>query len=188
VITAKVFVGAPITPLCEVNPGIEDRPSRVQTEEMRLRLRSNGSDMGFLGFARNDISSAIFQWWPAASPATRGICQRMRAIRSHTPTVYVGMSTNDFDLDRYLRVSGATKPESFDWNSPQRRLDDEALFCLGYMIDIESHTIVYLRELLSTRIVREVDVTSFLSCWAYEEFFHSQVATPVPRDAGGRDR
>jgi hypothetical protein len=83
------------------------------------------------------------------------------------------MSTNDFDLDRYLRVSGATKPESFDWNSRQPRLDDEALFCLGYMMDIESHTIVYLRELLSTRIVREVDVTSFLSCWAYEEFFHS---------------
>jgi len=81
--------------------------------------------------------------------------------------------TNDFDLDRYLRVSGATKPGSFDWNSPQPRLDEEALFCIGYMMDIESHTIVYLRELLSTRIVREVDVTSFLSCWAYEEFFHS---------------
>lgn len=83
------------------------------------------------------------------------------------------MITNDFDLHRYLRVSGATKPEHFDWNSPQPRLDEEALFCLGYMMDIESHTIVYLRELLSTRIVREVDVTSFLSCWAYEEFFHS---------------
>ena len=83
------------------------------------------------------------------------------------------MTTNDFDLSRYLRVSGATKPESFDWNSPQPRLDEEALFCLGYMMDIESHTIVYLRELLSTRIVREVEVTSFLSCWAYEEFFHS---------------
>ena len=83
------------------------------------------------------------------------------------------MITNDFDLDRYLRVSGATKPESFEWNSPQPRLDEEALFCLGYMMDIESHTIVYLRELLSTRIVREVEVTSFLSCWAYEEFFHS---------------
>jgi len=32
---------------------------------------------------------------------------------------------------------------------------------------------VYLRELLTTGIVREVDVTAFLSCWAYEEFFHS---------------
>ena len=78
-----------------------------------------------------------------------------------------------FDLDRYLRVSGASKPAAFDWERPQPPLSNQALFCLAYMMDIESHTIVYLRELLSTAIVREVDVTAFLSCWAYEEFFHS---------------
>jgi hypothetical protein len=78
-----------------------------------------------------------------------------------------------FDLDRYLRVSGATKPESIDWTLPQPRLSDDALFTIAYMMDIESHTIVYLRDLLSTRVVRENDVTAFLSCWAYEEFFHS---------------
>jgi hypothetical protein len=84
------------------------------------------------------------------------------------------MTTNsEFDLDRYLRASGATKPELFDWNRPQPRLDDEALFCLAYMMDIESHTIVYLRELLSTAIVRDPQITAFLSCWSYEEFFHS---------------
>lgn len=78
-----------------------------------------------------------------------------------------------FDLDRYLRVSGATKPESIDWSLPQARLSDDALFSITYMMDIESHTIIYLRDLLSTRIVRENQVTAFLSCWAYEEFFHS---------------
>ena len=78
-----------------------------------------------------------------------------------------------FDLDRYLRVSGATKPESIDWSLPQARLSDDALFSITYMMDIESHTIIYLRDLLSTRIVRENEVTAFLSCWAYEEFFHS---------------
>jgi hypothetical protein len=78
-----------------------------------------------------------------------------------------------FDLDRYLRVSGATKPESIDWTLPQARLSDDALFAIAYMMDIESHTIVYLRDLLSTRVVRENEVTAFLSCWAYEEFFHS---------------
>ena len=84
------------------------------------------------------------------------------------------MATNlSFDLDRYLRVSGACKPAAFDWERPQPRLSNEALFCLAYMMDIESHTIVYLRELLSTEIVRDVEVTAFLSCWAYEEFFHS---------------
>jgi hypothetical protein len=78
-----------------------------------------------------------------------------------------------FDLDRYLRVCGATKPEIFDWTAPQPRLSDDALFTLAYMMDIESHTIVYLRDLLSTRVVRDNEVTAFLSCWAYEEFFHS---------------
>lgn len=78
-----------------------------------------------------------------------------------------------FDLDRYLAVSGATKPEHFDWSSPQPPLDEEALFSLGYMMDIESHTIVYMGDLLATSVVREVAVTAFLSCWAYEEFFHS---------------
>src|SRR5277367_6083270 len=78
-----------------------------------------------------------------------------------------------FDLDRYLRVSGATKPEYFDWTTPQPRLSDDALFTIAYMMDIESHTIVYLRDLLSTRVVRDNEVTAFLSCWAYEEFFHS---------------
>ena len=80
-----------------------------------------------------------------------------------------------FDLDRYLRVSGATKPECFDWTTPQPRLSDDALFTIAYMMDIESHTIVYLRDLLSTRVVRDNQVTAFLSCWAYEEFFHSHI-------------
>jgi len=78
-----------------------------------------------------------------------------------------------FDLDRFLRVCGATKPECFDWTTPQPRLGDDALFTIAYMMDIESHTIVYLRDLLSTRVVRDNEVTAFLSSWAYEEFFHS---------------
>jgi hypothetical protein len=83
------------------------------------------------------------------------------------------LNENAFELDRYLRVCGATKPELFDWTTPQPRLSDDALFTLAYMMDIESHTIVYLRDLLSTRVVRDNEVTAFLSCWAYEEFFHS---------------
>jgi len=79
-----------------------------------------------------------------------------------------------FELNRYLKASGATKPDLFDWSDPGPALDDDALFCLGYMMDIESHTIIYLRELLSTAVVREPDITAFLACWAYEEFFHSE--------------
>jgi hypothetical protein len=78
-----------------------------------------------------------------------------------------------FNLDKYLRAAGGTRPEAFDWSNPGPRLDDEAIFCLGYMMDIESHTIIYLRELLSTSVVEDASITAFLACWAYEEFFHS---------------
>ncbi len=80
-----------------------------------------------------------------------------------------------FDLEKYLRNSGATRPESFDWSDPGPPLDAEALFCLGYMMDIESHTIIYLKELLSTSVVEDPSITAFLACWVYEEFFHSRV-------------
>jgi hypothetical protein len=80
-----------------------------------------------------------------------------------------------FDLEKYLRNSGATRPDSFDWSEPGPRLDDESLFCLGYMMDIESHTVIYMKELLSTAVAEDPSITAFLSCWVYEEFFHSQV-------------
>ena len=89
-----------------------------------------------------------------------------------TPNIQSG---REFDLEKYLRLSGATRPDAFDWSDPGPRLDDEALFSLGYMMDIESHTIIYLRELLSTSVAEDPSITAFLSCWVYEEFFHSQV-------------
>jgi len=52
------------------------------------------------------------------------------------------------------------------------------------MMDIESHTIVYLREILSTSIVEDASITAFLSCWAYEEFFHSQLLKRVLQSQG----
>jgi hypothetical protein len=33
-----------------------------------------------------------------------------------------------FDLEKYLRASGATRPEAFDWSDCGPRLDNEALF------------------------------------------------------------
>ncbi|MGH7905977.1 MAG: hypothetical protein ACREP6_05060, partial [Candidatus Binataceae bacterium] len=81
----------------------------------------------------------------------------------------------DFDLERYLALSRATRIEDFDWSSPGPQLDEGTLFCIGYMMDIESHTIIYLRELLSTSVAEDASITAFLSCWAYEEFFHSRV-------------
>src|SRR6266446_6748698 len=85
------------------------------------------------------------------------------------------LSKEPFELEKYLRLAGGTRPEAFDWSDTGDRLDPEALFCLGYMMDIESHTIIYMKELLSTSVVRDPSITAFLSCWVSEEFFHSQI-------------
>jgi hypothetical protein len=75
-----------------------------------------------------------------------------------------GNSRQSFDLEKYLRSAGGTRPEAFDWSDPGPPLDDEALFCVGYMMDIESHTIIYLREMLSTAVAEDASITAFLSC------------------------
>ena len=91
---------------------------------------------------------------------------------------------NRFDLGKYLRVAGATRPELFDWSDPGPRLDDDSLFCLGYMMDIEAHTIVYMREMLSTQVIEEPAIAAFLSCWGYEEFFHSRTIAKLLESQG----
>lgn len=50
----------------------------------------------------------------------------------------------------------------------------EEIRCLAYMMDIEGHTIVYLRGLLNTCAIEDPEITAFLSCWVYEEYFHGR--------------
>ena len=93
-------------------------------------------------------------------------------------------SLDDFDLEKYLRASVGTRPESFDWSDPGPPLDAESLFCLSYMLDIEAHTIIYMRELLSTSVAEDPSITAFLSCWLYEEFSHSRTLAKLLETQG----
>src|SRR5262249_45820199 len=43
------------------------------------------------------------------------------------------------------------------------------------MQDIESHTVIYLRELLSTHAVDDAELAGFLATWFYEETAHARV-------------
>ena len=83
-----------------------------------------------------------------------------------------------FDLDKYLRNSKAVPVDDLAWDQVTEfpLTEAEARF-LQYMLNIEYHTIVYLKELLSTKAVEDGEVTAFLSCWAYEEFFHGEALT-----------
>ena len=52
------------------------------------------------------------------------------------------------------------------------------------MMDIETHTSVYLRDLLATPAAYEPDVTAFLSCWVYEELWHGEAFSRFLGEAG----
>ena len=56
--------------------------------------------------------------------------------------------------------------------------------CLHYMMDIETHTVIYLRDLLATRVAADPQITAFLSCWVYEELWHGEAFSDFLRAYG----
>ena len=80
---------------------------------------------------------------------------------------------NVLDLDAYVGRSRAVKLDDLRWDEVARHpVSDDAVRTLRYMQDIESHTIVYERELAKTRVIDDPEVSTFLACWLYEETFH----------------
>jgi hypothetical protein len=74
----------------------------------------------------------------------------------------------EFDLDRYLRNSKKVDLSKIDWDEiPNHSLSDGDVMCLHYMMDIEAHTVIYLRDLLATRAAADPQITAFLPCWVY---------------------
>lgn len=91
----------------------------------------------------------------------------------------------DFDLDRYLRASKRLDLSHIDWDDiPNHRLDDGAVMCMHYMMDIETHTVIYLRDLLATRAANDPQITAFLACWVYEELWHGEAFSDFLRAYG----
>jgi len=90
-----------------------------------------------------------------------------------------------FELDRYLRASKKLDLTGIDFDRvAESPLSQAEVRCLTYMMDIEHHTVIYLRELLSTKAANDPDVTSFLSLWVYEEFWHGEAIGRFLRAAG----
>jgi rubrerythrin len=97
------------------------------------------------------------------------------------------VSDLDFDLDRYLRASKRVDLSGVRWDRiPDHPLPVGEARCLAYMMDIESHTVIFLRDLLATRAAFEPDVTAFLSCWVYEELWHGEAFSRFLGEAGYR--
>lgn len=81
----------------------------------------------------------------------------------------------EFDLDRSLRASKKVDLQGVEWDrvgeSPVTTTEAR---CLAYMRDIESHTVVFLRDLLATRAMSDPDVTAVVACWVDEERWHRE--------------
>ena len=91
----------------------------------------------------------------------------------------------EFDLDRYLRASKRLDLTHVDWAEiPNHDLDDGAVMSMHYMMDIETHTVIYLRDLLATRAANDPHITAFLACWVYEELWHGEAFSDFLRSYG----
>lgn len=91
----------------------------------------------------------------------------------------------EFDIDRYLRNSKRLDLTGLDWaRIPDHPLSDGDVMCMHYMMDIETHTVIYLRDLLATRAAHDPSITAFLSCWVYEELWHGEAFSDFLRAYG----
>jgi hypothetical protein len=85
-----------------------------------------------------------------------------------------------FDMQTYRRLSEKLEIEDIDFDGfRDRPLNPDALRCLRYMHDVENHTVCYLRDVLVTRAHRDPEVTSFLTLWNYEEFWHGEAIAGI---------
>jgi hypothetical protein len=85
-----------------------------------------------------------------------------------------------FDIDHYAKTAAPVRWDDLDLDSFARHpLSDDALRCLRYMSDVETHTVCYLRDLLVTPSHADPDVTVFLTMWNMEEFWHGELLDEV---------
>lgn len=98
----------------------------------------------------------------------------------------------EFNIEDYKSRTGRLHWDDLDIHSfKYRPLHPAALRCLRYMHDVEYHTVCYLRDLLVSPAHNDPEITSFLSFWVFEEFWHGEALAEVLSahgEASGRAR
>ena len=85
-----------------------------------------------------------------------------------------------FDIKRFLELAGEVKTDDLDWDACAKAgISPEEARILRYMADTESHTILYMRDLLAGHSTRDPAITAFLSVWVYEELCHGRALSKV---------
>jgi hypothetical protein len=85
-----------------------------------------------------------------------------------------------FKVDEYVKNIAPLRWDDLDFGGFERQpLSQDALRCLRYMSDVETHTVCYLRDLLVTPSHADPEITKFLTMWNFEEFWHGEVLDEV---------
>ena len=83
-------------------------------------------------------------------------------------------------IDSYKTRAGRLDLDGIDFDDfRDQPLAPDALRSLRYMHDVEHHTVCYLRDLLLTPAHQDPAITSFLSCWVFEEMWHGEAIGQV---------
>jgi hypothetical protein len=86
----------------------------------------------------------------------------------------------EFDIEAYKRRTDRLRWEDLDLGRfAVDRLEAGALRCVRFMHDVEFHTVCYLRDLLVSPAHSDPEITSFLSFWVFEEFWHGEALAAV---------
>lgn len=97
-----------------------------------------------------------------------------------------------FDIEAFKARTQQLRWDDLDLTEfRDRPLDEGTLRCLRFMHDVEFHTVCYLRDLLVSPAHDDPEVTSFLSMWAFEEFWHGEAIAQVLTahdEPAGRER
>jgi hypothetical protein len=84
------------------------------------------------------------------------------------------------DIAQYKNQAARLDTSDLDFGEfASHPLPDDALRCLRYMHDVENHTVCYLRDLLVTSAHKDPAITSFLTLWNFEEFWHGDAIAAV---------
>ena len=79
------------------------------------------------------------------------------------------------DIDAYKALVSPVRVDDIDFDAfRDEPLSPPVLRCLRYMHDVELHTVCYLRDLLVTSAHRDPTITTFLTFWSFEEYWHGE--------------
>src|SRR5262249_17076047 len=85
-----------------------------------------------------------------------------------------------FSIESMKERTGRVRVDDLDFDAFRSEpLSEPVLRCLRYMHDVEHHTICYLRDVLVTDAHLDHEITSFMTFWAWEEWWHGEALGQV---------